>query len=77
MENKKRGFANLDPAIQREIARRGGLKVSSNKEHMRTIGKLGGLTISRDREYMSMLGKLGAERSNAKRRERAVDSQHA
>ena len=43
-EKKKssRGFASMDPAQQREIARKGGEAVSSNRAHMANIGKKGG-----------------------------------
>lgn len=41
-ERSKRGFAAMDPAQQREIARKGGEAVSSNSQHMSTIGKKGG-----------------------------------
>lgn len=37
-----RGFASMDPARQREIARKGGATVSQNREHMAQIGRKGG-----------------------------------
>ena len=40
--NSNRGFANMNPDQQREIARKGGLAVSSNREHMAAIGRKGG-----------------------------------
>lgn len=39
---KNRGFASMDPELQRQIARKGGLAASQNKERMSEIGKLGG-----------------------------------
>jgi general stress protein YciG len=38
----RRGFAAMSPEQQREIARKGGLRVSSNRKHMREIAKIGG-----------------------------------
>jgi uncharacterized protein len=37
-----RGFASMDPELQRKIARKGGEAVSGNREHMAQIGKKGG-----------------------------------
>ena len=37
-----RGFASMDAAQQREIARMGGAAVSGNREHMAQIGRKGG-----------------------------------
>jgi len=37
-----RGFASMDAAQQREIARLGGEAVSGNREHMAQIGRKGG-----------------------------------
>jgi general stress protein YciG len=45
------------PAI--ENARKGGLKISQNREHMATIGRRGGLITSQNKEHMSAIGKLG------------------
>lgn len=45
MENniKKRGFASISPERRKEIARKGGLAVSQNKQHMSEIGRQGGV----------------------------------
>jgi uncharacterized protein len=42
-----------------EAARRGGLAVSANREHMATIGRKGGQMISRNREHMARIGEKG------------------
>jgi general stress protein YciG len=42
-----------------EAARRGGLAVSTNREHMATIGRKGGQVISRDRAHMARIGEKG------------------
>lgn len=39
---KPRGFAAMNPDLQRELAQKGGVKVSSNRKHMRLIGHIGG-----------------------------------
>lgn len=36
-----RGFAAMDPEMQRAIARKGGEAVSGNREHMSQIGRKG------------------------------------
>lgn len=38
----RRGFAAMDPALQRRIARQGGRAVSRNRKHMAAIGRIGG-----------------------------------
>ena len=46
---KRQGFASLDPIVQKEIARKGGLKLSANRAHMAEIGRRGGLASHRSR----------------------------
>jgi uncharacterized protein len=41
-KRSRRGFAAMDPALQRRIARQGGLTVSRNRKHMARIGRIGG-----------------------------------
>jgi general stress protein YciG len=36
------GFASMTPEEQREIAKKGGVSVSRNREHMAMIGRKGG-----------------------------------
>lgn len=71
----KRGFASMDPNKRREIARKGGLSVSRNKEHMASIGRKGGETISRDRQHMSEIGERGGRASHGGGRKPKQDSQ--
>ncbi len=54
-----RGFASMDAAQQREIARMGGAAVSGNREHMAQIGRKGGQTVSQNREHMAKIGEKG------------------
>lgn len=42
MSTKNRGFASMDKELQRAIAKKGGLAVSRNREHMSNIGRMGG-----------------------------------
>lgn len=42
MSTKNRGFASMDKELQKAIARKGGLAVSRNREHMANIGRMGG-----------------------------------
>ena len=37
-----RGFAAMDPEVQRAIARKGGEAVSEDRQHMAEIGRRGG-----------------------------------
>ncbi len=67
-EKPKRGTAAMDPETRKEVARKGGLAVSRNREHMASIGKKGGQSISRDREHMAKIGKKGGESSRATQR---------
>lgn len=58
-----RGTAAMSPEVRREVARKGGLAVSRNREHMAAIGQKGGQTVSQDREHMAAIGKKGGASS--------------
>jgi general stress protein YciG len=62
--NDERG--NRENARQ-EAARKGGEKVSEDREHMREIGRKGGERVASDREHMSEIGRKGAEERNKNR----------
>jgi uncharacterized protein len=47
-----------------EAARKGGVKVSEDREHMRAIGRKGGERVAANREHMSEIGRKGAEKRN-------------
>lgn len=53
----KRGFASMDPARQREIARKGGASVPSEKR-----------SFSQDRSLAAKAGRKGGESSHGLRR---------
>lgn len=56
-----RGLASADPKTRMEVARKGGMAVSRNREHMAAIGRKGGQTVSQDRQHMSNIGRKGGE----------------
>jgi general stress protein YciG len=58
-----RGTAAMDPGTRREVARKGGLAVSRNREHMAEIGRKGGQSVSRNREHMARIGRKGGTAS--------------
>ena len=41
--SRRRGFAAMKPEQQREIARKGGQTVSTNRDYMAQIGRKGGI----------------------------------
>jgi general stress protein YciG len=60
---KARGTAAMDAETRQEVARKGGLAVSKNKQHMAEIGRKGGMAVSRNREHMAAIGRKGGEAS--------------
>ncbi len=58
-----RGTAAMDPATRQEVARKGGLAVSRNKQHMAEIGRKGGQSVSKNREHMASIGRKGGAAS--------------
>jgi general stress protein YciG len=63
-----RGTAAMDQETRKEVARKGGLAVSRNREHMAEIGRKGGQSVSKNREHMAKIGRKGgaASRGSAK-----------
>ena len=73
----KRGFASMDPELQRRIAREGGRAAHQKgvaheftSEEARAAGRKGGEAVSGNRQHMSAIGKKGGEASRANRRDR-------
>jgi general stress protein YciG len=62
-----RGTAAMDAATRHEVARKGGLAVSQNRQHMAEIGRKGGQTVSKNREHMANIGRKGGEASRGHR----------
>ena len=58
----KRGFASMDPARQREIARKGGASVPSEKR-----------SFSQDRSLAAQAGRKGGEASHGGRKQTIVE----
>lgn len=61
-----KGTAGMSPEVRQEVARKGGLAISANKEHMAAIGRKGGQAISRDRDHMSRIGQVGGSKQRLK-----------
>jgi general stress protein YciG len=57
----------MDPKTRQEVARKGGLAVSRNRQHMAEIGRKGGQTVSKNREHMASIGRKGGEASRGHR----------
>ncbi len=53
----------MTPETRQEVARKGGLAVSRNKQHMAEIGRKGGVAVSRNKEHMAEIGRKGGEAS--------------
>ena len=71
------GFAAMDPARLRKIAREGGLAAHAEgkahqftSEEARRAGIKGGRSVSRDRKYMAEIGRRGGRARKRKRRRR-------
>ncbi len=62
-----RGTAAMDPETRREVARKGGLAVSRNRDHMASIGRKGGQSVSTNRDHMAMIGRKGGSASRRKK----------
>ena len=62
-----RGTAAMDPGTRQEVARKGGLAVSKNKQHMADIGRKGGQSVSKNREHMAKIGRKGGAASRGQR----------
>jgi general stress protein YciG len=62
-----RGTAAMDPHTRQEVARKGGLAVSRNKQHMAEIGRKGGQSVSKNREHMAKIGRKGGAASRGQR----------
>lgn len=60
-KTSNRGLASADPETRKAVARKGGVAVSKNREHMASIGRKGGQTVSQDRQHMSQIGRKGGE----------------
>lgn len=53
-----------DPQGHARAGRKGGQRVSRDREHMREIGRRGGLAVSADREHMAAIGRKGGQRGS-------------
>jgi len=62
----RRGFASMDPELQRQIAAKGGRSAHArgkahtfSAEEARVAGAQGGLKVSANREHMAAIGRRG------------------
>lgn len=62
-----RGTAAMDPSTRQEVARKGGIAVSRNRQHMAEIGRKGGQRVSQNREHMAKIGRKGGAASRGGR----------
>lgn len=60
---RPRGTAAMAPEVRKEVARKGGLAVSRNRQHMAEIGRKGGQSVSKNRAHMAAIGRKGGEAS--------------
>lgn len=51
----------------RKAGKKGGLKVSENREHMRVIGRKGGSILGQDVAWMSAIGRAGGLKTSKNR----------
>jgi general stress protein YciG len=72
-KRKAGGFAAMDRARLRKIAREGGLAAHAEgkahqftSEEARRAGKIGGRSVSRDRKYMAEIGRRGGRARKGK-----------
>ncbi len=67
MGNEKKGFASMSEKERKEIAKKGGQKVSQNREHMAEIGRKGGEARKEQLESQGYaeLGRKGGEKSKS------------
>ncbi|OFZ18173.1 MAG: hypothetical protein A2X94_03290 [Bdellovibrionales bacterium GWB1_55_8] len=57
----------MDEKTRKEVARKGGLAVSRNRQHMSEIGRKGGQSVSRNKEHMANIGRKGGAASRGQR----------
>lgn len=73
MKEQRGGFAKMDPARQREIARKGGVAAHQKgkahqftSEEARAAGRKGGVAVSKIPGHMSRIGRMGGLKSGAR-----------
>ena len=71
---RNRGFASMDAAKQREIARKGGRAAHArgtahefSVNEARAAGRKGGESVSANRDHMSRIGRIGGKNSAGRR----------
>jgi len=67
MAQKNRDDQEHGRMSREEAGRKGGERVSQDREHMAEIGRKGGEKVSRDRQHMAQIGRKGGEASHGGR----------
>jgi hypothetical protein len=69
----RRGFASMDQAKQREIARKGGMAAHQRgtahqftSQEAREAGRKGGQKVSQNRQHMAEIGRKGGEKRSGR-----------
>jgi general stress protein YciG len=62
MPTQSSNDGNGGKSSRSEAARKGGMAVSRNREHMAEIGRKGGEKVSRDRKHMAEIGRKGGQK---------------
>ena len=78
VRTSNRGFAAMDPELQRSIASKGGQAAHAqgrahefNSEEAREAGRKGGEAVSRNREHMAEIGRKGGQARGRRNSENA------
>jgi uncharacterized protein len=79
---RKRGFASMDPEMQKAIASKGGTAAhEQGKAHeftsneARQAGTKGGRIVSQDRDHMAEIGRLGGQARQRRTVKKVRDSE--
>lgn len=74
-QTSNRGFAAMDPEMQKAIASKGGQAAHAqgrahefNSEEAREAGRKGGEAVSRNREHMAEIGRKGGQARGSRNR---------
>ncbi len=77
---KNRGFASMDPELQRRIASQGGKAAHQqgtahefDSEEARAAGRKGGEVVSKNRQHMAEIGRKGGEASGGRKQKRKLE----
>jgi uncharacterized protein len=79
---RNRGFASMDPELQRRIASQGGKAAHQqgtahefDSEEARAAGRKGGEVVSQNRQHMAEIGRKGGEASGGRKQKRKLQTE--